>query len=144
MLDSEVSLSVCFVGSGTGLVDWRRCSFVKNRENSGPGGISRLLQWESTNADNIETTEPISKLCIYDRTDRRGPRNLIPGLLGLTLYPSSQVLFISRGVVWVQSVLDSTRLCDERAKPDGSDHKGQPSRIGCSSIHEGQLSWSKK
>ena len=49
----------------------------------------------------------------------------------------------SRGMVWIQSVWDSTRLSDERAKHNSSDHKEEPTHSGRSSIHEGQLSGGK-
>ena len=110
---------------------------MEKRKKSGPAGFPMLRQWKSANAYNIETTETVNELCIYNRTDRRGMRDLMPSLLGLTLQPGSQMLLGPRGVVWIQSVLDSTRLSDERAKSDSSDHEGQPSRSSRSSIHEG-------
>lgn len=143
MRGTEVGLSFGFVGLGIEFVDWRRYLFMKNRRNSGPAGFSRLSQWGSASADNIETTEPISEFCINKRANLRGLRELTPGLPGLTLYPSSQVLLSSRCVVWDQSVQSSNRLNDERAKPNGSDHKGPAPSSGCSSIHEGKLSWRK-
>ena len=130
-------VGVCVGSAGFGIrVDRRRCLFMEKCKKSSPAGFPRLPQWKSADADNIETTESADKLRAYDRTGRRGMRDLMPSLLGLTVEPKSQMLFSSRGMVWIQSVLDSTCLSDERAKPNSSDHKGQPSRSGRSSIHE--------
>ena len=62
---------------------------MKKRKKSGPAGFSRLPQWKSANTDNIETTESVDKLCIYDETGRREMQKLMQSFLGLTLEPSS-------------------------------------------------------
>ena len=136
VLSRENGLVICSGASNAGLIDRRRCLLVENRKNSAPASFSGLLQWESANADHIETTEAINELCIQNWANRHGLREWVPSLLRLTSYPTSQVLLCSRSVVRVQSVSDSTRLSDKRAQTDGSDNKGQPSRSGYNSIYE--------
>lgn len=110
---------------------------MKDGKNSGAAGLSRRHGWKSADSHDIQATKSINKLGEDNGADRGRLLELQPQRLSRK--PSTQAFSAPRGMVWVQSLFNSTNLSDQRANPKRRYHERTSSSGSCSSIHEEEL-----